>query len=219
MNTAADFVPPHAQTLEKLREASKGCRGCDLYKYATQTVFGEGPQTARIMFLGQQPGDKEDKEGHPFVGPAGHLLDKALSEAGVNRSTVYISNVVKHFKYLKKGNFRFHQKPTSAEIHACRPWLEAEIQLIRPEVIVCMGVSAAEWVLDRKVSLFKERGRLQDLPAEKRVPLLDSYLLITPHPASILRIPEEVDRHAAYFRFVEDLKQILPFTRHYAKAA
>jgi uracil-DNA glycosylase family protein len=209
--SAAAFVPSHPETLAELRAAARHCRGCDLYRYATQTVFGEGPQEARIVLLGQQPGDHEDREGHPFVGPAGKLLNKALNEAGLDRSEVYVSNVVKHFKYKGKGKFRFHQKPTGTEIRACRPWLEAEMQLLHPEVTACLGVSAAEWVLGRKVTIKDERGRLQACP-------LGGRLLVTVHPASILRIPEDAARHAAYRDFVHDLKLLHSASRRHVAA-
>jgi DNA polymerase len=199
--SAAPFVPSRPRDLEQLRKAARGCRGCDLYKYSTQTVFGEGRDDAQVVILGQQPGDREDKEGRPFVGPAGKLLDKALAEAGVERDTVYISNVVKHFKFKPKGKIRFHQKPTGLEIRACRPWLDAEMDLLKPELVVCLGVSAAEWVLGRKVTIKNERGRLQESPFRQK-------LLVTVHPSGILRIPDDSERHAAYRAFVKDLKLV-----------
>jgi uracil-DNA glycosylase family protein len=197
--SAADFVPAHPKSLSELRAAAGRCRGCDLYKHATQTVFGEGPGDARVVLLGQQPGDHEDRTGKPFVGPAGALLNKALAEAGVDRSTVYVSNVVKHFKFKPQGKIRFHQKPTGTEIRACRPWLEAEMEWIKPGTVVCLGVSAAEWILGRKVTIKNDRGRFQTSPFGPR-------LLVTMHPSAILRIPDENGRHAGYRALVKDLK-------------
>jgi uracil-DNA glycosylase family protein len=199
--TAAAFLPKRPFTFDKLLAAARGCRGCDLYQHATQTVFGEGPHKARVVVLGQQPGDHEDREGHPFVGPAGHLLDKALADAQLDRGEIYISNVVKHFKFKGKGNFRFHQKPTGLEIRACRPWLEAELDLVRPEVVVTLGVDASEWVLGHKVTIKKERGRLQPSP-------FGNQLLVTAHPSSILRMPDQTARHVAYRELVRDLRII-----------
>jgi uracil-DNA glycosylase len=196
--SAAPFVPKKPASLDALRRAAKTCKGCDLYKYAIQTVFGEGPPTARVALIGQQPGDQEDREGKPFVGPAGRLLDKALNDAGFKRADLYISNVVKHFKFKKQGKFRFHQKPSSREVEACRPWLKAEMELLRPELVVCLGVTAAEWILRRKVTLKRDRG--QPLRSPDNQPLL-----VTAHPSSILRIPEPEERHAAYGGLVKDL--------------
>jgi uracil-DNA glycosylase len=205
--SAAPFVPKTLKSIEQLRSAAEKCQGCDLYRWATQTVFGEGPASARVMILGQQPGDQEDREGKPFIGPAGRLLNKALEQAGLARTEFYISNVVKHFKFKKQGKFRFHQKPTQKEVIACRPWLEAEMELIKPELVVCLGVTAAEWVLQRKVTLKLERGRKQMSP-------YNQPLFVTAHPSSILRIPDEEGRHSAYRELVRDLKRVKGFLQH-----
>jgi uracil-DNA glycosylase family protein len=208
MNTsAAPFVPKVVKSIEQLQDAARKCRGCDLYKWATQTVFGDGPPSARIILLGQQPGDAEDREGKPFVGPAGRLLNKALEQAGLSRSDFYVSNVVKHFKFKKRGKFRFHQKPNQKEVHACRPWLEAEMGFLKPQLVVCLGVTAAEWMLKRKVTLKLERGRKQMSPDQHA-------LFVTAHPSSILRIPDEEGRHKAYRELVKDLKRVKDSLSH-----
>jgi uracil-DNA glycosylase family protein len=198
--SAAPFVPA-TRSLERVREASKACRGCPLYKFATQTVFGEGPANARIVMFGEQPGDSEDKAGHPFIGPAGRLLDKALADAGLQRSEVYISNIVKHFKFRTKGRLRFHQKPARSEIEACRPWMQKEIEILQPDVTVCLGVSAAQGLLEHGVTLREVRGKSMESP-------LGGALLLTVHPSSILRIPDETERHAEFAHFVRDLKKV-----------
>jgi uracil-DNA glycosylase family protein len=197
--SAAPFVPK-TTSLNKLRAASKGCRGCPLYREATQTVFGEGPERARVVLLGEQPGNSEDLAGHPFVGPSGRLLSRALSDAGLNREDLYISNVVKHFKFLRKGKIREHHRPSGPEIRACRPWLEAELRIIQPEITVCLGASAAKGLLGRKVTLKNERGTFTSSPYGGR-------LLLTVHPSSILRIPDDAARHGEYAYFVRDLKR------------
>src|SRR5918999_4954320 len=158
--SAADFIPPNP-TLSRLREAAAGCRGCDLWVNATQTVFGEGPRAADVMFVGEQPGDQEDRQGHPFVGPAGRLLDEALVEAGIDRTDVYITNVVKHFKWVARGKRRIHKKPNLTEIRACKPWLEAEIDVVRPKAIVCLGATAAQALLGPQFRVTRQRDGLR----------------------------------------------------------
>ena len=156
--SARDFLPEE-HTLETLRRAAQSCKGCDLYKNATQTVFGEGPERANVMFVGEQPGDQEDRQGQPFVGPAGRLLDKALAEARIPREQVYVTNAVKHFKWIWRGKRRLHQKPAIRQVMACRPWLEAELEVVRPKIVVCMGATAAQSVLGKPVLITKERGK------------------------------------------------------------
>ena len=199
-STAAPFVPPHP-TLTALQTASKACQGCHLYLHATQTVFGEGPAGARIIMIGEQPGDQEDLQGRPFVGPAGRLLDKALEEAGIDRRIVYVTNAVKHFKFEPRGKRRIHQKPNSLEIDACRPWLEAEIAVIRPEVVVCLGATAAQAMMGPKFRVTKDRGVFFPHPQAARV-------MATVHPSALLRMPEPDRRKQEYGLFVEDLRQI-----------
>jgi uracil-DNA glycosylase family protein len=191
--------PPASRDLEVLRASAKKCKACPLWKLGTQTVFGEGPADARIIFVGEQPGDKEDLEGKPFVGPAGRMLDKALAEAGVDRSETYVTNAVKHFKWEPAGKRRLHKKPNSREIAACRPWMLSEIESLQPELIVCLGVTAAQSVLQRSVKITEERGKLLDAPQGGKV-------LVTVHPSSLLRIPDEQDKEDAWKAFVKDLK-------------
>jgi uracil-DNA glycosylase family protein len=191
--------PPQARDLQDVRAAAKKCKACPLWKSGTQTVFGEGPKHARIIFVGEQPGDKEDLEGKPFVGPAGRMLDKALEEAGVDRTEAYVTNVVKHFKWEPAGKRRLHKKPNSREIAACRPWLLSEIELLQPELIVCLGVTAAQSVLQRTVKISEERGKLFDSPFGAKV-------LVTVHPSSLLRIQDRPDKEEAWKEFVRDLK-------------
>jgi DNA polymerase len=155
--TAADYLPERL-TLESLREATKVCHGCDLWKHATQTVFGEGPSDAQLMFVGEQPGDQEDKAGRPFVGPAGRIFDQALEQVGIDRSSVYVTNAVKHFKWQPRGKRRIHQKPNPAELAACRPWLDAELAVVQPRVLVCLGATAAQALLGRTFRVTKQRG-------------------------------------------------------------
>ena len=198
--TAAEFVPG-VQTLAVLRDAAQKCRGCELYRYATQTVFGEGPTSSKIVVIGEQPGDVEDRQGHPFVGPAGKLLDRALVEAGIERSRVYVTNAVKHFKFEERGKRRLHKKPGAQEIRACRPWLEAEISLIKPNVIVCLGATAAQSLLGSGYRLTVERGRFVEHPWAPHV-------TSTIHPSAILRAPDGEQRHAEYQKFLADLKKV-----------
>lgn len=195
--SAAEFVP-QAATLTSLKKAASGCQGCDLYKRATQTVFGEGPEHAEIMFVGEQPGDQEDLAGHPFVGPAGRILDRALDEAGLRREDVYVTNAVKHFKWEPLGKRRKHKKPYTTEIEGCRPWLEAELRVVSPKVVVCLGSTAAQTVFRRPVRIQQERGAILETPDGLTA-------LATVHPAAILRAPEPEQREQEYARFVKDL--------------
>jgi len=190
---------PDRFTLPKLRAAADDCRGCPLYLGATQAVFGEGPTDARIMLVGEQPGDKEDFEGHPFVGPAGKLLDRALEEAGLARGAVYITNAVKHFHFEMRGNFRLHKRPPATAIKACRPWLNAELEVLEPEVVVLMGATAAQAILGATFRVTKDRGKLI---AHEIAPAL----IATLHPSAILRAPDPAAREASYQLLVTDLK-------------
>lgn len=194
--TAADFIPTGAD-LDELRAMAKGCTACDLYKTGTQTVFGEGEAHAAVMLVGEQPGDKEDVAGEPFVGPAGALLERALEEAGIDRSAAYVTNVVKHFKWKPAGKRRLHQKPNAKEVSACRPWLDAEIDRVQPAVAVLLGATAAQAILGRSFRVTQDRGRVID-GAPK--------LVATIHPSSILRVPDDASRHDAYAGFVADLR-------------
>jgi uracil-DNA glycosylase family protein len=198
--TAADLVPSPA-TLASLREAASGCRACPLWESGTQTVFGEGAAGARVMLVGEQPGDREDVEGRPFVGPAGRLLDKALEEAGIDRTAVYLTNVVKHFKWEARGKRRIHKRPNADEVAACRPWLEAEIETVRPEMVVCLGATAAQALLGSSFRVSRQRGQFVES-------LLGPILTATVHPSSILRAPDEAAREAEYQAFVRDLRAI-----------
>ena len=197
---AAEFIPPH-KTLRALQHAVQECRGCDLYRYATQAVLGEGPLSSRIMMVGEQPGNEEDIQGHPFVGPSGKLLDRALADAGIERREVYVSNAVKHFKFEERGKRRIHKKPAVSEIKACRPWLEAEVTLIKPEVIVCLGATATQAILGPAYRLTKERG---NFIAHAWAP----HVTATIHPSAVLRAPDSAQRHREYRSFVEDLKKV-----------
>src|SRR5690348_1283996 len=198
--SAAEFIPPKP-TLPRLREAAAGCRGCDLYEGATQTVFGEGLKKSKVMFVGEQPGDREDREGKPFVGPAGRMLDKALVEAGIDRSEVYVTNVVKHFKYTMGGKRRIHQRPNAEEVAACRPWLEAELEQVKPQVLVALGATAAKALFGSGFKVTRQRGQFIE---SELAPLATG----TVHPSSILRAPDDEARHRAYLEFVEDLRAI-----------
>jgi uracil-DNA glycosylase len=192
---------PDRPTLPSVRAAAAECKACDLYKRGTQTVFGEGPRRADIMLVGEQPGDAEDLAGHPFVGPAGRVLDRALEEAGIDRRTVYVTNVVKHFKWEPRGKRRIHAKPNSAEIVACRPWLETEIALVKPRVLVCLGATAAQALLGRTFKVSRQRGEIVESP-------LAPIVTATVHPSSILRAPDDEARRAEMSRFVADLKKV-----------
>jgi len=188
-------------TLSELRERAAGCRACGLWKTGTQTVFGQGPEKARVMMVGEQPGDREDIEGRPFVGPAGRLLDEALEKAGIDRSDVYLTNVVKHFKWRPRGKRRIHQKPNAEEIAACRPWLDAELEAVGPEALVCLGATAAQALFGRSFRVSRQRGELVDSP-------LAPIVTATVHPSSILRAPDEEARHVAMDDFVGDLAKL-----------
>jgi uracil-DNA glycosylase len=197
---------PERPSLGSVREAAKDCKACDLYKRGTQTVFGEGPRKAGIMLVGEQPGDAEDLAGHPFVGPAGRLLDKALDEAGIDRKQVYVTNVVKHFKWEPRGKRRIHAKPNAAEIQACRPWLETEIALVQPRVLVCLGATAAQALLGKSFKVSRQRGELIPSP-------LAPVVTATVHPSSILRAPDDEARREEMRRFVEDLRGVAEHLR------
>jgi len=188
-------------SINKLRDAAATCKACDLWKTGTQTVFGEGKASSLIMFIGEQPGDKEDLAGRPFVGPAGGLLDKALEEAGIDRSKVYVTNVVKHFKWEPRGKRRIHKKPNAVEITACRPWLDAELGVIKPRAIICLGSTAAQAVIGPKFRVSVQRGEFVKSD-------LAEYVTATVHPSSILRAPTDEARRAERAKFVEDLKKI-----------
>jgi uracil-DNA glycosylase len=198
--TAAPLVPETA-SLTKLREAAAGCQACDLWRTGTQTVFGEGKREAEIVFVGEQPGDQEDQQGKPFVGPAGRVLDEGLEEAGIDRALAYVTNVVKHFKWEPRGKRRIHAKPNWAEIAACRPWLDAELEALKPKVLVCLGATAAQALLGRQFRVTKQRG----VPVESD---LAPHVLATVHPSSILRQESEEARQAAMDDFVADLKVV-----------
>ena len=197
----AETLIPERPTLPRLREAASGCTACHLYKGATQTVFGEGTRKAKVMFVGEQPGDREDIEGHPFVGPAGRMLDRALEEAGISRSDAYVTNVVKHFKYTMRGKRRIHQRPDAEEIAACRPWLDAELALVKPQVLVALGATAAKALFGPSFKVTKQRGEFVE---SDMAPLAT----VTVHPSSILRAPDDEARKRAYADFVQDLRVI-----------
>ena len=198
--SARSFLPAQL-SMAQLRESAAGCTGCDLYKCATQTVFGEGAGRASTMLVGEQPGDQEDLVGRPFVGPAGKILDKALAEAGIVRRDLYVTNAVKHFKWEPQGKRRKHKKPTATEIAACRPWLEAEIEVVKPRVIVCLGVTAAQAVFGKAVRLNEMRGRPWSTS-------IAPIVFVTVHPSAVLRHPDAVERDREYRGFVEDLRSI-----------
>jgi len=200
IETAAPLIPPRP-TINKLRAVAAECKACHLWKLGTQTVFGEGRQTSTIMFVGEQPGNSEDLEGRPFVGPAGGLLDKALVEAGIDRSRVYVTNVVKHFKWEPRGKRRIHKKPNGAEITACRPWLEAEIRVVKPRAIICLGATAAQAVISPKFKVSLQRAKFVDSP-------LAEFVTATVHPSSILRAPTDEARRLETEEFIDDLRKI-----------
>jgi uracil-DNA glycosylase family protein len=209
--------PPTGVGLEGLRAAAAGCRACELWQPATQTVFGEGPETARIVFVGEQPGDREDREGEPFVGPAGRLLERALGDAGIDRRDAYVTNAVKHFRFQPTPKRRIHQTPGPEHIRACRPWLEAEFAVLKPEIVVCLGATAAKALISPSFRITKERGRLMPWtpPGVERPPIADDdedapqqlWMLATTHPSAVLRVPDE-NRGAAYDELVADLKVV-----------
>jgi uracil-DNA glycosylase len=199
----AEALIPEQPTLPGLKQAAAGCEACDLHLTGTQTVFGEGAPQAKVMFVGEQPGDREDIEGKPFVGPAGRLLDDALKQAGIDRALVYITNAVKHFKWKPQGKRRLHQKPNAAEVNACRPWLDAEISLIKPSILVLLGATAAQALLGRDFRVSLQRGQFIERPG---LPLM----MATVHPSSILRAPDDESREIEMKAFVQDLKRLGP---------
>jgi len=205
-------MPTASPSLKLLREDAAHCRACPLWKNATQTVFGEGPQHARVVLVGEQPGDKEDLAGKPFVGPAGLILDRALKEAGIDRKKTYVTNAVKHFKFVPRGKIRLHQKPTTPEIKACRQWYERELASIQPALVVAMGATAAQSVFGKLTPINKNRGRLIDLQEGIQA-------LVTVHPSYLLRQPDPEARAREYARFVEDLKIAAEMLRKSARAA
>jgi uracil-DNA glycosylase len=198
LRTSAEEFLPARLNLTAMREAVQHCRGCELYKNATQAVFGEGARRASVILVGEVPGDEEDKQGHPFVGPAGRLLDEALEEAGLERNEVYITNAVKHFRWEPRGKRRLHKKPTARQIEACKPWLQAEILVVKPKVMVCLGATAAQAMLGRDFRITKQRGKFfRDVDG--------GWIMGTYHPSAILRAPEKEDRRRKRDEFVEDL--------------
>jgi len=192
---------PERVTLPRLRSAAQRCRACELWAGATQAVLGEGPTPAEAMLVGEQPGDREDLEGAPFVGPAGRMLDRGLAEAGIDPGRVYVTNVVKHFGYRARGKRRIHQQPNAVHITACRPWLNAELELVKPRVLVCLGATAAQALVGRHVKVTQDRGRPLDSP-------LAEHVVATVHPSSLLRAPDEAARREAYTAFVADLHAV-----------
>ena len=197
--SAADFLPSR-MTLPALRDAVQGCRGCPLYTNASQAVFGEGTRSAAVMLVGEQPGDQEDRAGRPFVGPAGKLLDRALEQAGIDRKATYVTNAVKHFKWEPRGKRRIHAKPSWSEVAACRPWLDAELAVVKPTVLVLLGAVAAQGLLGKQFRVTKQRGELVDSP-------LAPYVTATIHPSAILR-GEPADRERELARLVDDLRRV-----------
>ncbi len=201
---AAEKRAEAAESLLQLKREALECRACPLWAPATQTVFGEGPKNAPIMLIGEQPGDQEDLAGRPFVGPAGKILDRALEDAGLDRSRAYVTNAVKHFKFEPRGKRRLHKKPTVGEIRACAPWLEGELALVSPKIVVMLGASAAQAMLGRSASVMKQRGRVFDLPGGR-------HGLVTVHPSYLLRLQGDDERHEAYQDFVKDLRLAVRF--------
>jgi len=197
----AEQYVPETHTIDALREAAAGCRGCDLWEAATQTVFGEGASRARLMLVGEQPGDREDIEGKPFVGPAGRILDQGLEAAGVPRSAVYVTNAVKHFRWVRRGKRRLHEKPNTGQVRACRPWLDAEVEAVRPRLLVLLGATAAQAVLGPAFRVTQHRGKV--IPTPLGVPAV-----ATVHPSSILRAPDDASRDEAMAAFVADLRSV-----------
>ena len=204
-DTAAPLIPLRP-TIENLQEAARHCRACPLWKTGTQTVFGEGSQTAQVVFVGEQPGNDEDLAGKPFVGSAGKLLNRALAEAGIDRSQVYVTNAVKHFKWEPKGKRRIHEIPNARELAACRPWLDAELEVLKPKVLVCLGATAAQELLGIDFKVSQRRGEL--IPSN-----LADHVLATVHPSSILRAPDDESRHAEMKHFIADLKRVAKVIR------
>ena len=205
--SAAPFVPK-TTSLRVLRAAAPKCRGCDLYKTATQVVFGAGPARARVMFVGEQPGDQEDRQGVPFVGPAGAMLDKALADAGIARGDVYLTNAVKHFKWEPRGKRRIHKKPRASEVKACRPWLEAEVRAVKPQILVCLGAVAAQALLGPQFKLMQNRGKVLEATGPNAPAVAVERVVATIHPSAVLRAPDSEARRAAYASLVADLKVV-----------
>jgi uracil-DNA glycosylase len=203
--SAADYLPP-SRDLDELREAVQSCEGCDLYRSATQAVFGEGSPRARVMLVGEQPGDAEDRQGHPFVGPAGEVLDRALAAAGIARGDAYVTNAVKHFSWEPRGKRRLHKKPRLSELKACRPWLEAEIERVGPRAIVCLGATAAQSVLGAGVQVTKHHGQV--IEREGQPPAV-----VTRHPSSVLRQQDSESRRLAFDQLVADLEVVATLLR------
>ncbi len=199
--TSAEEFFPERKSLTAFRDAAADCKACDLWERGTQTVFGAGARRAEVVFVGEQPGNEEDLTGKPFVGPAGRLLDDALLEAGIDRTHIYVTNVVKHFKWEPRGKRRIHKKPNAHEITACRPWLEAEISLVKPKVIVCLGATAAQALLGAQFKVTKQRGEFIEST-------LAPYIMATVHPSSILRAPDDETRHDEKRKFIDDLKKV-----------
>jgi uracil-DNA glycosylase family protein len=209
--SAAAYLPDRV-SLPALREAVQGCRGCGLWEHATQGVLGEGAQTAELVLVGEQPGDQEDKQGRPFVGPAGRILGEALEEAGIDRDRAYVTNAVKHFKWKERGKRRIHQKPTWTEMTACRPWLEAELALVKPLVLVCLGATAAQSLLGKQFRVTRERG----VPLESD---LAEHVVATIHPSAVLRAPDDDARQAELEGLVRDLKVVASLLAKASKSA
>jgi uracil-DNA glycosylase len=207
-NRSPEPQQAHTAPLPCLRQAAASCKACDLWKTATQTVFGEGRADATIMLVGEQPGDLEDRAGRPFVGPAGKLLDQALVEAGIDRSDVYVTNVVKHFKWspAERGKKRIHKKPRDSEIQACRPWLDAELAVVKPKILVCLGATAAQSLLGKDFRVSRQRGQIVESP-------LAPHVVATVHPSSILRAQDDESRHAQMQAFIQDLKHVARFLK------
>ena len=212
-STAAPLIPREL-TLKSLKQAAAQCKACDLWRKGTQTVFGEGNSGASVMLIGEQPGDKEDITGHPFVGPAGRILDEALEAAQIDRSAVYVTNIVKHFNWVpaERGKRRIHKKPRSSEIDACRPWLDAEIAMTRPQVIICLGATAAQGLLGKGFSVTRQRGQFVSSP-------LAPYVMATVHPSSILRAPDDAARQSQKQQFIADLMVAAKQIRNIREAA
>ncbi|HVH89523.1 MAG TPA: UdgX family uracil-DNA binding protein [Terriglobales bacterium] len=208
--SAADFLPER-KALPSLREAARGCRGCDLWMRGTQTVFGEGRVGAEVMMVGEQPGNDEDLQGRPFVGPAGKILDKALQAAGIERDDVYVTNAVKHFKWEPRGKRRIHKKPSGMQIAACRPWFDEEVEVVKPKVIVCLGATAAQALLGRDFRVTQTRGKV--------ISTGEIPIIATVHPSSILRAPDDASRHAEMAHFIDDLRVVAAHIRVERKAA
>jgi DNA polymerase len=209
--TSAAALIPDEPTLDELRDAAAECTACPLFRNATQTVFGEGPERASVMFVGEQPGDSEDLAGHPFVGSAGKLLDRCLKAAGIDRNRAYVTNAVKHFKWVPRGTRRIHSKPSSMEIAACFPWLEAEIAVVKPRIVVALGATAAQALFGKAFRVTRDRGRL--IPSR-----FAPYAKATVHPSSLLRVPDEEARHREMALFIEDLQKVAELLRSAKRA-